>query len=365
MASLEVGTVEKRRRKVVSGKTRAEALKKLGRAKAAHDQSALVMDSPTVEQWLRSWRDEIAASRIRPSTMKGYNTYLEQHIIPRIGKHRLDRLEPAHVRRLYADMRRDCPEPDLAGKCPHTPSHGRAEASVRQCHAILRRALKVAVREGKASRNVADLVDAPETHRNPRTPLTVHQARLVLKAAEGDDMESRWYAALWLGMRQGEALGLSWADVDLVEGCLYVSRALQRVKGRGLVFVQPKSKTSVRRIPIPPMALSRLKVHWAHEAARGATPDWLVWGGPTPIDPAKDYKAWGALLRKAKVPHVALHAARNTTGSLLMMAGVPDKVASEILGHASVQITQGHYQHGDAALHDAAMLSLERYASSD
>lgn len=361
-ASIDLRAGGKRRRKVLYGKTRAEVARKLAKAKAEHAQSGLALDSPTVEQWLRSWRDEIAAERIRPSTMRSYNTYIEQHIVPRIGKHRVDRLEPQHVRRLYADMRRACPDPDLAGKCPHRPSHGRAEASVRQCHAILRRALKVAVREGKATRNVADLVDPPDTIKNPRTPLTVHQARLVLKAADGDDMESRWYAALWLGLRQGEALGLAWADVDLEAGAIHVSRALQRVKGRGLVFVAPKSRTSLRRVSVPPTVLSRLVVHWAREAAKGATPDWLVWGGPKPTDPAKDYKAWGALLRKADVPHVALHAARNTTGSLLMAAGVPDKVTAEILGHSSVQVTQGHYLHGDAEQHDRAMLELEQYA---
>lgn len=359
------GGPDRRRRKTFTSRAPGPAGKravtrKLAKAKAELARSELVLSAPTVEQWLRHWRDEII--RVRPSTMKSYNTYIERHIIPRIGPHRLDRLEPADVRRLYADMRRPCPDPDEAGKCPHMPSHGRAEATVRQCHAVLSRALKAAVREGKAVRNVATLIDPPGTQKNPRTPLTVHQARAVLKACEGDEMESRWYAALWLGMRQGECLGLAWTDVDLQTGIIDVSRALQRVKGRGLVFVAPKSRTSVRRIPAPPTVLARLTVHWARELARGANGDWLVWGGPKPLSPEQDAKAWAALLRKADVPHVALHAARNTAGSLLMAAGVPDKVAAEILGHATVQVTQAHYQRGDVEQRQRAMLELEAFA---
>lgn len=363
------GPQEARRRKTFTSRDpgpagRRAVARKLAKAKAELAQSALILSAPTVEQWLRYWRDDVAAHSVRASTMRGYDTYIEQHIVPRIGKHRLDRLEPAHVRALYADMRRPCPTPDEAGKCPHRPSHGRAEASIRQCHAILKRALRVAVQEGKAARNAADILGAPKTTRNPRTPLTVHQARQVLAAAAGDPMESRWYAALWLGLRQGECLGLGWYAVDLDRGAVLVERALQRVKGRGLVLVEPKSRASVRWAPLPPTVAAHLRVHLARELAAGrGRPDDYVWGGDgRPIDPAKDYKAWGRLLAKAGVPRVALHAARNTAGSLLMAAGVPDKVAAEILGHATVQVTQAHYQAGDLEQRQRAMLALEAYA---
>lgn len=344
--------VEGKRRKYVYGHTRAEANKKLQRAKAELHDQRLILDAPTVETWLRHWRDEIAVERVRPSTLSGYNTYIEQHIIPRIGRHRLDRLEPSHVRQMYAAMRRECPD------CPHTPRHGLAEASVRQTHAILSRALRVAEREGKLARNPCERIDPPKTTKNPRLPLTVAQARAVLAAAEDDPQVSRWYAALWLGLRQGEALGLLWEDVDLDAGCLWVRRALQRVKGKGLVFVEPKSRTSVRRVPLPPMVLSRLTVHRAAEANAGRL-DGVVWGNNgAPTDPAKDYKRWGALLDKAKVPRVALHAARNTTASLLHDAGVDSKTIAEILGHATVQVAEDHYIRGSVETQQAAMLAL-------
>jgi integrase len=364
VAELNVPHQGRRQRVVRSAKTRQAANRKLQKAKAELERSVLVSSSATVEQWLRYWRDEIASERIRPSTLAGYNTYIEQHLIPRIGKHRLDKLEAAHVRRLYADMRRPCPDPDLAGNCPHKPSHGRAEASIRQTHAILSRALKVAVREGKVARNVCENLDPPATTKNPRTPLTVHQARAVLAAAENDPLESRWYAALWLGLRQGEALGLGWQDVNLDEGLIWINRALQRVKGKGLVFVEPKSRLSNRPIPVMPLVLARLRVHWAVHVNAGGARDALVWSNDgKPIDPAKDYKAWGALLRKAGVPYVALHAARNTAASLLDQSGATPKTIMEILGQGTIEVSQTHYIQSDIAQRREAMLALERYAT--
>lgn len=328
--------------KTVYARTEPLARKALTRLRDERARSALVVAAPTVEQWLTYWRTEVLD--VRPSTRAGYDTYLDKHIIPRIGPHRLDRLEPAHVRRLYAAMRKA----------------GLAEASIRQTHAILSRALKVAEREGKVARNVATLVDPPSTVANPRTPLTVAQARKVLQAAEPD--ASRWYAALWLGLRQGEALGLTWGNVNLDAGFVVIDQAIQRQKGKGLVVVPVKSRSSNRVVPLPPMVLSRLKVHAAMRLAAGATDDWYVWGGARPTDPSRDYKAWKALLVKAKVPTVALHAARNTTGTLLMAAGVPDKVAAEITGHGTVQVLQDHYQRADLGQRTEAMLALEQYA---
>ncbi|WP_158257299.1 hypothetical protein [Kineococcus xinjiangensis] len=65
---------------------------------------------------------------------------------------------------------------------------------------------------GPVSRNVALLVDPPSRQEYRVEPLTVEKARQVLAAARGERLEARWVAALTLGLRQGEALGLCWED---------------------------------------------------------------------------------------------------------------------------------------------------------
>lgn len=340
----------KRRRKVMYAQTRKEAKIKLATAQRERDQHVLVVAAPTVETWVRYWLDVICAERnvghgqigLKVNTMKSHRSKAENYIIPHLGHHRLDRLAPEHVRGMYAAMR----------------EKGLSEATLRQAHAILRRCLDVALREGKVGRNVAALIDPPATTRNRREGLTLADARRVLAAAG-----LRWHVALYMGLRQGEALALRWSDVDLERGILYVRRTLVRKPRVGLVFDTPKSQASARPVPIPPI----VGAHFKLAALDGTDPDGLVFHRDgQPIDHRADWQSWRDVLDLAStppwapVPQVALHAARNTTAALLEASGVPDRMAAQILGQSTVEVTHG-YQHQDIELLRGAMLALESY----
>ncbi len=92
------------------------------------------------------------------------------------------------------------------------------------------------MQRGKITRNVCTLVDPPSPKRSESSPLTVDDARRVLHAAQGVRNSARWTVALALGLRQSEALGLKWSDVDLDRGTLSIRRGLHRVAGQGLCF---------------------------------------------------------------------------------------------------------------------------------
>lgn len=336
-----VGTVDlgrvgnKRKRKVMYGATRREVADKVQRAIEDRRGHKLVAGkSRTVAEWLTYWLDEVCPERrmpdgsvgLKPNTLKSYRSKINQYLIPELGHLRLDRLEPEHVRALYRKMRRD----------------GHAEATVRQTHAILRRALLVAQREGKVSRNVAELIDAPGTERNERTGLTLAQADRVL-----DGAHLRWWVALVLGLRQGEALALRWSDVDLDDAYLRVERSLVRVPGRGLIFDTPKSKASRRIVPIPDVMLATFRKAWAQHMVAGGDPAGLVFHrNGQPLDHRADWQAWTDHLESVGVPHVALHAARNTAASIFEELGYPDRMVAEILGQSDVRVTHG-YQSAD------------------
>ena len=139
---------------------------------------------------------------------------------------------------------------------------------------VLRIALNRAVRWGLVARNVAALVDAPRVPRRQVPVLTREQAQLFIEAVREDRLGALYTVALSLGLRQGEALGLRWADVDLDSRTLTVGAALQRVPGRGLVLVEPKTKTSQRKIPLPPVcAAAQARTPCA--PATGALAGWL------------------------------------------------------------------------------------------
>jgi integrase len=293
--------------------------------------------APTLDVWLAHWLDTIAAPRLRPSTLTTYRGYVRNRVVPNLGRHRLDKLQPEHLEALYAQLAAD----------------GLAPASVLQVHRIVSRALKVAMQRGKIRRNVAALVQPPSVPREEVRPLTADQARAVLTAAQGCRNSARWSVALALGLRQGEALGLAWDAVDLDEGTLAVRQALQRRAGGGLVLVPPKSRAGRRTIPMPVQLVEALRTHRVAQAterlAAGSmwTDSGVVFTGPNgkPLDPRADHREWQRLLRKAGVPPARLHDARHTAATLLLAQGVPARVLMELLGHSQITLTLGTYTH--------------------
>ena len=136
-------------------------------------------------------------------------------------------------------------------------------------------------------------------------------------------------------------------------GTLTVRRALQRLRGKGLVFVEPKSRAGRRTIVLPASLRRALQAH--EEAQRGEREQMPeVWHDHDlvfcqydgkPIDPGADYKAWKRLLVRAEVRDARLHDARHTAATLLLLQGVPARVAMQVLGHSQITLTLGTYSH--------------------
>lgn len=304
---------------------------------------------PTVGEWLTVWLEQIAAAKVRPNTLRGYRTYVERYLIPLLGKHRIDRLTPEHVEQAWKQLlTTGRPEVGKSGR----PVQPLSSTSAHQAHRILARSLKVAQQRGYVQRNVATMVDAPAIDNPEMKPLTKVEAKRVLTAAEGTRMQARWSIALSLGLRQGEALGLTWHNVDLENGTVVVRQALSRQKGEGLVLGPVKSKAGRRMLSIPKPLLAELKAHRiAQNAERLAAGTWWAEGDYVfttpegkPIDPRADWGAWRDLLATAKVDPVRLHDARHTAATFLLAKGIPARVAMGFLGHSQRSMTD-KYQH--------------------
>ncbi|MDQ6875801.1 MAG: site-specific integrase [Actinomycetota bacterium] len=342
-----------RDRRHVSGERRADVVAKVRQLEQRRDEGVLTTTGrTTVAAWLTHWLDSIAARKVRPSTLDGYGSLIRVRIIPALGHHRLDRLQPEHLERFYAAM----------------TAEGLSGATVLKMHRVMSRAFTVAVQRGRVARNVCRLVDAPSVVRREVRPLTAAEARALLQTAKGQRNAARWTVALSLGLRQGEALGLPWAAVDLDVGTLTVRQALQRQRGVGLVIVEPKSAAGHRTITLPPSLRDALRVQRVEQAAErlAAGSEWadhrLVFAqvNGRPVDHSADYAAWKALLRAAGVRDARLHDARHTAATLLLQQGVPARVAMEILGHSQISLTLNTYSHVVPELARDAALRMEK-----
>lgn len=321
----------KRVRKTVTAPTLKELRPKF-KALQRQVDSGVADENMTVEQWMEKWLRDVAGEKNRPSTLRTYGMYIEKWINPHVGKVRLGKLRPDHVRTMLAAMR----------------DADKSNATRRQVLAILRRALAVAENDQLISVNAAAKVDAPPVGQGSHGKFTLPEALQILGVLDDESVSaSRWACALLAGLRQGEALGLVWENVDLVNRRIIVEQAVQQIKGKGLQVVPLKSSAAYRSVPMVEPVYEAL----VREPSRRG----YVWGGEKPTGPRKDWAAWVELLKLAGVEHRPLHAARATCGSLLLEAGVPDKIIAEILGHSQVKITQDHYLRGDDRMHVDAM----------
>lgn len=368
VVELPIGGDGKRRRKFVSSKNRNECIRKLKALRADVDNNRIaVTPSATVEQWLNRWLVEIHKRKVRPNTFTGDEVIVRLHLIPHIGRRRLDQLTPAHVLAMHDAIE--------------------TSRNAQRAHGVLQKALKDAERQGMVTRNVALLVDKPGHVAADREPLTVDQAKQLLRSAidTNDPFATRWAAALLLGARQGELLGLQWSRVDLDAGEVDLSKQLQvipPVHGCGerhgdktwpcgftrpgacpqhkwdlprgfkheqldgsLFLTPPKTRGRVVPIPAPLWAMLENVQNSVHN------PHNLVWhhDDGRPVDRYTDYDNWQAALKTAGLPPAPLHVARHTTATLLAIAGVPESVGMDALGHASVQVHRG-YAHGNTAV---------------
>ena len=335
-----IHTVNGPKRKTVYGKKKSEVARKLTRAIADAD-GGLVFDAEnmTVGEYLERWLEDSVRGTVRQSTYETTGHMVRPHLVPALGRVKLKTLSPAHVRALYRD-RLDA---------------GLSTATVRKIHAVLHKALKAAVGDGLIPRNVCENVKPPKLESKEMRPLSADEARTLLDAARDNRLEALYVLAVTTGMREGELLGLKWADADLASptGSLRVKRTLTRHGGR-VALGEPKTKKSRRTVRLTPRAVESLRSHRARQAEEklkaGSLYDdqGLVFAGEGGrlINPSNLRKrSFLSLLKRAGLAGITFHDLRHTCASLLFQRNVHPKFVQELLGHSSVSITLDTYSH--------------------
>jgi len=325
------------RRKQIYGRSRNEVRRKL--SDILHSlQHGTYADARgrTVGDFLDQWLAEVAKPRVRAWTYAGYEVHIRRHLKPTLGRIALERLTPQQVQALLNQKLRE-------GLKPKT---------VRYLRGTLRTALNEAVRWGLVARNAAALVDGPRVERYPIRPFSPDEARRLLQAIKGDRLEALYSVALTMGLRQGEALGLTWEDIDLEMGYMRISKQLQRIHGSPQL-VDPKTERSRRTLAMPPMIAQSLRDHFRRQqrerqhAGSRWTESGLAFTTPigTPLDGTAVTKEFHRLLDRADLPQRRFHDLRHSCATLLLVQGVSPRVVMDVLGHSQIGLTMNTYSH--------------------
>lgn len=227
-ASMDLGTRAngKRDRRHVSAKTKTAVAKKLRQLRDEAEAGVVGGGRTiTVGRWARTWLAD-CEERLKPLTVAGYRTSVNAYIVPPIGHKRLDRLNRADCEALWRDLAN---QPKKRGK----PGEKLSSGTVHTTRRALRACLSEALDRGMVARNAAADARPPRLVEQPRTWHTKDEARAVVVAASKGRNGARWVIA-FLGLRQGEALGLCWDDLDLSESPprISISRTVYRATWR-------------------------------------------------------------------------------------------------------------------------------------
>ena len=381
-------------RRHTKSKNRAKVASKVRELERQRDEGIVTKPGRawTVERWLNHWLENIARPSVRYKTYVGYRTAVYKHLIPGVGTHRLDRLEPEHLEKLYARMQAD----------------GLKAGTAHQVHRTARTAFGEAFKRRRITRNPAELAKPPRVDEEEVEPFEAEEIDRLLRLALTKRNGARFVVALALGIRQGEALGLKWSRLDVATKTLRIRMALQRRTwqhgcdnphacgaryhktkpckpnckrhqrkcpppcpsdctsharwcpkrhGGGLVEADVKSRAGRREIALPDELFTLITEHCKVQDRERelAGSEWHEGGwmfaqpNGRPIDPRRDQYQWKALLEEAGVREARLHDARHTAATVLLLIGVPERAVMDMMGWSNSAMVK-RYAHVTARL---------------
>lgn len=324
----------KRKQKWFSGyRTKKDAQKDLARIVNELEQNIFVVPSDsTIAEFFESWLEQRSAN-LSATTITGYKSILKNHIVPALGALKLKDIKPL----MLSDYYRVKLEV-LSGR------------TVLHHHRLLRKALEDAKRWQLIANNPADNVEVPKAKKYRATILDLSEIKILLEALRGHEMEVAVSLILFLGLRRGELLALSWDDIDWDNKTVHIQKNLV-VGDDGPTVKDPKTEESNRVIPISDSIIRLLKKQrvWQNEnkmrlGSLYVDSDYIFTKEDGSLfHPGTFSHNFGEFLKASGLKSIRLHDLRHTNASLMLKSNIPAKVASERLGHSNISTTMDIY----------------------
>jgi integrase len=331
----------------------------------------------TFADYLRDWL-KVHKGQTRAVTIYSYESMLRRWIFeppkgtPLLGSIQLKVLTTSMFSELYAQMR----EQDISPR------------GCQYLHAIVHKAFEDAIEAGLLSTNPAQRAKVPKQDHSKDDDDSVVQALdqqqtvAFLRESKSEPRYSALFHVLALGgLRPCEAFALKWPDIDFEAGKVRVTQSLSRIgldrklHPLGWILTKPKTKGSRRTVSLPPVAIGELKA-WRtlHKRERFALgEEWQDFdfvfvnelGGPLDLTTVSK-RAFNRVMKRAGLgeygpepvqkgkgppkqrpfdPCITIYGLRHTFATSLLAGGVPLKIVSEALGHASITLTANTYSH--------------------
>ncbi len=349
-----------RRHKTFEKKKDADAFQATAKVEVRAGVHVADSASVTVERAAKFWIASAEAAGLERTTVANYQTHIDLHIVPYLGQMKLSALNVPTIRNFEDQLREG----------------GRTASTIKKVLVSLGSLLADAQERGLVGRNVVRELKGRRKGTEKRLQER-HKGKLkvgvdiptredikAFVAALGGRWRPLFLTAIFTGLRASELRGLTWPNVDFEKRQITVQQRADRFN----VIGKPKSGSSERQVPMPPIVVNALK-EWKLACPKGElglvfpngkgnveTTGNFVKRGLQPImisagvtkGTGKKDKAGNAILA---AKYTGMHALRHFYASWLINRkedgglGLPPKVVQERMGHSSITMTMDTYGH--------------------
>ena len=323
----------------------------------------------TVTEFGRFWCREVKPNTVKQHTVGGYEWLLSKYVNPYLGKRKMA----------------DLTYTDIIQWRNNLQDQGLGASTINAARGVLAQLCKQACREGVMGTNPVALTDKIRKAIGDKTqvqdPWTKEEAQSVLRLANGSEMDLFIHICLFLGLRHGEALGLTWAAIDFDNRTVEVKYTLKderRIKdnGEGLVRLrlqEPKTKFSTRTLTLTDTLFDAFSRHQMQQSIRRmkAGNKWQESGMVfttsigTGVSQANNLKRFKEFLKSHSIRYIRIHDMRHTFGTLALESGQPLEKVSQTMGHADIGITKKIYAPDVRGFNESTILGMETFLNPE
>ncbi len=331
-----------------SGKTKSFSakLRKNVQAKLDKYKADVLLDvyvqpnAMTLKEWVKHWLDTYKKPSLRPTTFNTYQTLLKVHITANLGDKKLQEVTTDDLQRLIVDMK----------SSPRTK---------KDIFSILKSCLAKAIEKNYIKKNPVNGIELPKVEKKERAVLSIEES--IAFRENPKHKKHPLYAAFMLqlltGIRRGEVLALRIKDIDYKNRLIHIRKNAVYLPGLGVVMQSPKTKMSIRSIPMTEecktilenhkLITNDLKLFFCNEKGNPLTPRNYQRTFETIF--AKDYEG------------ITLHSLRRTFATTMCANGVDMSTTAKIMGHTDIRMIAEIYNQPQF---DTLLTAMQKYETA-